>query len=290
MSTEYIFGEIRALAPDVRETRTVEFVISNETKDRHGTKLLLKGWRLNNYKRNPIVGYQHNLYGDMCTPPNPDDIIGKSDVFVDGDNLIGRVTFEPPEINPQAEKIFQKVLFGSLRTASVGFKPLKGFRYGEGNESEKGSNPTKYSDEHELVEWSIVNIPSNPTAVKREINVQNDRALKYILRILGDKYTEDDIMKMTVRGVLGLLSGESLEKDENERRITDENQVIDDLAELEKVKREREQRWLKGTLTLHKTFEDKIARGEEAEKKAQKESDLRLKREQYRFKDEQTTI
>lgn len=285
MSTEYIFGEIRALPENVRETRTVDFVISNETKDRHGTKLLLKGWELANYKRNPIVGYQHNLYGDMCSPPNPDDIIGKSEVFVDGSNLIGRVTFEPAEINPLAEKIFQKVLFGSLRTASVGFKPLKGFRWGEGAESEKGANPTQYSDKHELVEWSIVNIPSNPTATKREFTVQNDRALKYILRVLGDNYTEDEIMKMTVRGVMGLLSGESLEKDEIERRVTDENQVVDDLAEIERVKREREQRWLKGTLNYHKNFDDKIAREEEAERKAIEKQNLRLKREQNRFKE-----
>ena len=77
----YRFGEIRALPADVDETRTVEFVISNEAKDRHGTILKKSKWDLKNYKKNPIVGYQHNIHGSFFGEDNPDNIIGKSKVF-----------------------------------------------------------------------------------------------------------------------------------------------------------------------------------------------------------------
>ena len=73
---DYLEGVIdRAKFPkDIEETRTVQFVISTDSKDRHGTKLNMKNWQLDNFNRNPIVGYQHNVYGDnMCVPPNPDD-------------------------------------------------------------------------------------------------------------------------------------------------------------------------------------------------------------------------
>src|SRR6185295_14621291 len=83
----------------MEETRTVPFIISSDTKDRHRTVINMKGWNLDNYKKNPIVGYQHNVYGDnMCSPPNPDDVIGTSRVWIleEGGKmlLMAEVTFE----------------------------------------------------------------------------------------------------------------------------------------------------------------------------------------------------
>lgn len=40
------FGELRKLADDVEETRTVDFVISNNTRDRHRTVLDPAKWQL----------------------------------------------------------------------------------------------------------------------------------------------------------------------------------------------------------------------------------------------------
>ena len=41
----------------------VEFVISDETRDRHGTVIPIKSWEIKNYNKNGIVGYQHDVYG-----------------------------------------------------------------------------------------------------------------------------------------------------------------------------------------------------------------------------------
>ena len=200
------FGELRAVAQDVETTRTVQFVISNSTRDRHRTVLDPTKWQLDNFNRNGIVGYQHNVYGDgMCDGPNPDDVIGRGRAFLEGDQLIGEVTFEPADINPQAEKIFRKVLFGSLRATSVGFTEIGKGKYGTGKEAAGSPDETYYFAGQELLEFSIVNIPSNPDATKRALRDQTSHALMFVKRALGGDTSFADLEKLTVGEVLRQL-------------------------------------------------------------------------------------
>lgn len=170
MKAKRAFGQLRELPDNVDETRTVQFVISSERRDRHGTVLSLDGWDLDSYHRNPIVGYQHDVYGDsFLQSPNPDSVIGKGRVFREANYLVAEVEFEPAEINPLADKVFKKVKFGTLRSASVGFLPLEKGRWGKDEEGRDGKNPTFYFGKRELLEFSIVNIPSNSDAVRRQL-------------------------------------------------------------------------------------------------------------------------
>lgn len=168
--------------PEVRdsEKRIVTFVISDPTEDRHGTVLDIKGWVLDNYKRNGIVGYQHDVYGSFFGS-DPDKIIGKGKAFIEGKGadrkLMGEVQFEPAEINELAEKIFQKVMFGTLKATSVGFLPLeKGeFKKVKNEEGAAEEERTVYHyGKRELLEFSIVNIPSNPNAIKRTMELETE--------------------------------------------------------------------------------------------------------------------
>jgi len=143
------------------ENRTAEFVISDNTQDRHGTVLDMDGWDLSNYNRNGIVGYQHDVYGEDSA--NPDSVIGIGKAEVRDGKLIGSVTFEPADVNPLAEKIFRKVQFGTLRATSVGFNPLE---KGEFRKVEGSDNEIYHYGKRDLLEFSIVNIPSNPNAVR----------------------------------------------------------------------------------------------------------------------------
>lgn len=127
---KYTFGNIREFnKEEVLDTRTVEFIISSAAKDRYDSVVNMDGWQLKNFNNNPIVGYQHNVYGgNMCTPDDPDDVIGTGNAFLEGEGmtrkLIGSVKFEAADINPKAEKIFKKVLAGTLRATSVGFMEI----------------------------------------------------------------------------------------------------------------------------------------------------------------------
>lgn len=210
---KYQFGHIREFdRAKAEEDRTVEFIISSADKDRHNTVLNMKGWNLDNFNSNPIVGYQHNVYGDnMCVPDNPDNVLGPGRAFLEGDKLIGAVTFETKDINPLAEKIFRKVMNGTLRATSVGFLEMGEGKYGEGDERSGAKNETYYFSGQELIEFSIVNIPSNAKAVGRVMQSHEDRALAFIIRYMPEHISIKDIRKMSVQEVMDIVSGRTKE-------------------------------------------------------------------------------
>ena len=151
---------IRALSDDNKSNREAEFVISTEAEDTYGTVFKISGWDLKRYEQNPVVFYAHKSYSD-----NPDMLIGNSTVRIEDNQLIAIVRFESAEINPVAEKVWQKIQAGTLRMASIGANPKKGHW---GDEKLGENRDTIYFDETELLEWSIVPIGSNPEALKRE--------------------------------------------------------------------------------------------------------------------------
>ncbi len=208
----YAFGQVREIPKNVEETRTIPFVISDGSKDRHCTVLSSDGWDLEPYSQNGIVGYMHNVMGGgMCDEPDPDFVIGKGIVTIEKGRLIGLTTFEPAEINELAEKIFRKVLFGTLKSTSVGFIELEEGQYGQGDEALGGVNETYYYGERELLEYSIVNIPSNRNAQVRSMRNEAAGALSYVRQQLGHKYRLSQIENMSVRDVLDLLHGKDVE-------------------------------------------------------------------------------
>ncbi len=143
------------------EDRTMEFIISDGSVDSHGSILNPGGWDLSRFEKNGIFGYQHNVGGAT----DPDYILGAARAYVENDKLIGIATFETEDVNPLAEKIFKKVKAGTLKAVSVGFIPKKSHR----------ENDVIVYDEMELIEFSIVNVPSNPNAVKRSISETRKR-------------------------------------------------------------------------------------------------------------------
>lgn len=159
-------------APEIRkvdeEKRTVEFVASDNSVDSYGTVLPVDKWDLKRYESNGIVGYMHDVYGDSWTKSaDPDDVIGKGVAFVEDEKLIVRITFEPKELNEKADKIFRKLQFGSLHAVSVGFRATE---KGHKGDEERGEDPNVYYyGGQELLEVSVVNIPSNANALKRAL-------------------------------------------------------------------------------------------------------------------------
>lgn len=260
----YASGQVREISEDVEETRTVEFVISTADKDRHNSILNPDKWELSNYERNPIVGYQHNVYGDgLCYKADPDDVIGTSRVWKEGNYLIGAVTFEPAEENAFAEKIFRKVLRRTLRSASVGFLPQldekgKTGRWGseEDGEDRNGPNPTYYYNGQELVEWSIVNIPSNPMAQKKALRSEVANALMFLKRELGFSFS--DIENLRIKDAVEMI------EEPEKRKIKDRSELIEDTVREALGDEFNEKLTLKGLFA--------ILRGDEAERIEEEET------------------
>ena len=129
-------------APEIRkideESRTVEFVASDNSVDSYGTVIPVDKWDLTRFASNGIIGYMHDVYGDSWTKSaDPDDVIGKGEAFIEDDKLIVRITFEPADLNEKADKIFRKLQFGSLHAVSVGFRATKKGHMGDEERGEE---------------------------------------------------------------------------------------------------------------------------------------------------------
>ena len=238
------------LPANAEESRIIPFILSTSEKDRHGTILNQSAWELDNYKLNPIIAYQHNLSGGMCTDATPDSIIGKSiKIGTEGRGndkiLVADAQFEDADMNPLAEKIFRKILFGSMSRSSVGFIEVGNGQYGVNEEAAGQPDETYYFQGQELLEWSVVNIPSNPGAGKREMlrkmREEGYTALMYAIKELGGNFRLSQIEQMRVCDILDLLDGKDLELKE-----TDPDKVreilTDPQAQAEMIARQNEYR------------------------------------------------
>jgi uncharacterized protein len=136
----------------LREKAVMDFVSSDESLDRYGEVLVASGWRLENYRKNPVVQNAHN-YGDVLFT------IGRALVTeVRCGALFQRVEFAT-EVNPVARIAYGLYKGGFLKAVSVGFIPR---RWVDGGAKEGFRR--KYI-EQELVEVSAVGIPANPNAL-----------------------------------------------------------------------------------------------------------------------------
>lgn len=252
---------MRSIPKNVEETRTIPFVISDTSRDRHNTVLSSGGWDLEPYKRNNIVGYMHDVFGgNLLQTQDPDNVIGKGRVFFEGSQLIGDTTFEPEEINPLAEKIFRKALFGSLRSCSVSFNELERGYYGQGDQAIGGANETYYVGRRELLEYSIVNIPSNRNTQQRSMGDEPEGTLAYVRMKLGSGFSMTQIKSLLVSDVETLLEGREMdirstdpekvrkmiEKYQAERRIDNKNDKKIYSQKERKMENQHEERELRG--------------------------------------------
>jgi HK97 family phage prohead protease len=131
---------------------TLDFRSSDATLDRYEEIISVAGWRLENYRRNPVVQNAHS-YASLA------DTIGRSLITeARGDHLFQRVQFAVEE-NPLAKLAYGLYKGGFLHAVSVGFIPL---RWENGSE---GAAYRRKFLEQELLEVSAVSIPANPNAL-----------------------------------------------------------------------------------------------------------------------------
>ena len=156
--SQFIPCEVR-FVPD-RE-RVVTFRASTAAKDRHGSRVMPMGIDTTHYDKNPIFLWAHDGYGSFFGGgPSIENVIGrvvatrKSESAFDID-----VEFAKGDVNERAEMAFKLVKAGFLNTVSIGFIPKKSHTETVGEEE------TEIHDEVELLEVSLVPIPSNRDAV-----------------------------------------------------------------------------------------------------------------------------
>jgi len=147
-----------------RDERTAVFTISSDHVDRDGEVVLPKGAKLENYQRNPVVLYGH----DYSSLPVAKALWIKGGKEDGRSVLISKAKFASTEY---ANDVFDLVADGFLKTSSIGFIPDDMMGRAP-TDAEVKANPEwskarRVFDEWELLEWSIVPVPSNPHALAR---------------------------------------------------------------------------------------------------------------------------
>ena len=155
---ETVYKVIESEVKKVGE-RQYEFTASTSDIDRDGEVINADGWDLKNFKKNPVIMFAH----DYRTLP-----IGKAPrVWVSSTNglktLKNTIQFPPEGTYEFADIVERLVDTGYLTTESVGFIP-KEWEEGDGEKS-----PRRTYTKQELLEISIVPVPSNPNALRNAV-------------------------------------------------------------------------------------------------------------------------
>ena len=142
-------------APEKKENRVLRFVGSDESIDRDNEKIMVDGWKLTNYRKNPVVLVNHNPF-DL-------PVARTKKVWIDKDknSLMFDIEFPEPEVSSIGDTLYKLYSNGYMNATSVGFKPNpQKIKYGDGEKA-----PRVTFEEQELLEISLVSIPSNPRAL-----------------------------------------------------------------------------------------------------------------------------
>ena len=93
----------------------VAVVISTAERARDGHELIPQGCQLANYRRNPIVLWQHD----------PDQPIGNAEqVAIGAGQITARIRFAPTGISHKADEVRGLMKAGVVRAVLVGFDPI----------------------------------------------------------------------------------------------------------------------------------------------------------------------
>jgi HK97 family phage prohead protease len=141
--------EIRAGEGD---SRSMTFVISTDSVDRMGDTIAVDGWRLDQFRKNPVVLWAH----DGSSLP-----VAKADkVWIETGRLMATAEFTPAGMTRFNDAVFDMLKAGFLSATSVGFMPLK-YAFVDDPARRFGIDFI----EQELLEFSVVPVPANAEAL-----------------------------------------------------------------------------------------------------------------------------
>jgi len=151
------------------EGRVVEHIASDETPDRMGDIIRVKGWDIANFRRNPVLLFNHDW---AQLPIGTVAAITKGRLEDGGPALIAESRFHGDGKYPFADLVWRMVADGDLPAVSVGFIPRKAMRP-ETPEERNALGLGEYGviyEKAELLELSVVTVPANPNALMRRLD------------------------------------------------------------------------------------------------------------------------
>ena len=133
-------------------SRSFQFTISTASVDRMGDSIAVNGWKLDAFRKNPVVLWNH----DGKSLP-----VGRAtQVWVQNNKLKAIAELAPASVYPYAETVRSMIAGGFLNATSVGFAPIK-YKFTDDKRRPLGIDFI----EQELLEFSVVSIPANADAL-----------------------------------------------------------------------------------------------------------------------------
>ena len=209
------------------EDRVVAIPFTDESVDRHGTAFLSSGWEFSEYLRNPVFLDGH----DQEKPPlgmtlaiSPAAIKGKGGESRSG--YVAHVLFSREDLNPNAELVYRNWIAGRVRGSSVGFRPLE-IRPAKDEEAKaleaRGEEPDAWIiSRAELLEISAVTVPSNPSAVQRNVLAQEVKDMAKLSQDSGLFSRSDLELLYGVRALAEAIDAEGLKLPEKRETMSSE--------------------------------------------------------------------
>lgn len=145
--------------------RVIPYVFSDEGRDRDGDRLLVRGWELQQFRKNPVILPSHD-YGHH--------VVGRSlrtwkDMPGGGaaKKLRGLVQYVPKDVDPFAYMLYELARDGYQKAGSVGFQPIEYERDPDLSDDERQKYPWGglLFKRQTLLEFSPTAVPSNPNAL-----------------------------------------------------------------------------------------------------------------------------
>lgn len=196
------------------KTRTVEFIISDNTTDRYGD-IVNQDWDLKNYWNNPVLLWGHD-------PSQIDNVLGKCleiNTQEEDDRMLTTAKFQLAEAGTSkgVDTVFKLIQQGILRTVSVGFISHEIAQA----ENQKGETQNILKG-NELLEVSVVPIPANPNAIalSYEDGSLNDKDIKFMEKSLENALT---LVKKSVYDKIEISKNSKTQSQKKEFQMTDED-------------------------------------------------------------------
>lgn len=203
---------------EIKNEGVIRFRLTERIVDRDSEVIEPKGIKLNNYKKNPVMIWAHDLSGKPPVAKMLSDGIEQKEQFLDAD-------FKFDLEDPFAAMIHNKYQKGFLNAGSIRFIPIAWDREPV-LPNQKGYTITK----SELLEFSAVPVPANPGALKKEFEIEHEDEAeqKWIDQIKS--FYDNDNFDHTPEGWLDFMD----KKDESEESESDkipERDAVESLKE-----------------------------------------------------------
>ncbi len=148
----------KLFASEIKEAvgdRTLEFTITAENRARDGEVVKADGGQFENYNKNPVVLWAH----DYQSLP-----VGKTvKLERKGASIVSTVQFPTVEEYAYADTVYKLCKGGYLNAVSIGFIPI------DVQQGKSEKEPSRTFTKWEMLEYSIVPVPSNPDALRNAV-------------------------------------------------------------------------------------------------------------------------